>query len=91
MDSFSAQVYGRVQGVSFRYYTQREARRLALTGWVRNEFDGSVTVVAQGAKDKLEQLERFLHTGPRAAIVDKVDIRWQTADKMYKDFSIRWR
>ncbi len=48
VDRFKVTVYGRVQGVSFRYYTRREATNRGLTGWVRNEMDGSVKVVAEG-------------------------------------------
>jgi hypothetical protein len=45
-----ATVYGRVQGVSFRYYTQQKARQLGLTGWVANHPDGSVRLVAEGPR-----------------------------------------
>lgn len=90
MDCFLAQVHGRVQGVSFRYYTQKEAKRLGLTGWVRNEFDGTVKVLAEGPKTQLLELANFLQVGPRSAIVDKVDLHWDSVDHRHKDFTIRW-
>ena len=46
--------YGRVQGVCFRYNSSNEARKLGLTGWVRNELDGSVTMEIQGTEEQLE-------------------------------------
>ncbi|MDA3850579.1 MAG: acylphosphatase [Spirochaetaceae bacterium] len=57
-------VSGRVQGVGFRYFTQRTARRFGLTGWVRNCFDGSVELEAQGPEESLKQLEDELRRGP---------------------------
>lgn len=81
----SATVTGRVQGVSFRYFTEQEARRLGLTGWVRNHDDGSVRLEAQGAEDAVDELVRWLHDGPGQARVDgvrvdAVDVRAGEAD-----------
>lgn len=68
-----ARVYGRVQGVGFRYSTQYEANRLGLTGYARNLDDGSVEVVACGENEKVEQLLAWLKAGgPRSARVEKV-------------------
>jgi acylphosphatase len=69
---FEASVRGRVQGVGFRYFVVREGRRLGLTGWVANEFDGSVRVVAEGSEPAIAQLEASLQMGPPGAIVDTV-------------------
>jgi acylphosphatase len=85
-----AAIYGRVQGVSFRYYTQREAIRLNLTGWVANESDGSVRVVAEGSEDSLKKLINFLHIGSPGAAVDKVNCTWETATNKFDKFSVRW-
>lgn len=68
-------VSGRVQGVSFRAYAEREAARLGLTGWVRNEPDGTVAIHAEGDEAALEQLVRWAEEGPRLARVDRVDAR----------------
>jgi acylphosphatase len=67
-----ATVRGRVQGVGFRYFVVRTARELGLTGWVANEPDGSVRVVAEGSPTALDRLERDLHDGPIGAVVDGV-------------------
>ena len=71
-EAFTARVVGRVQGVGFRYATQREAGRLGCSGWVRNGSDGSVEVFAQGAPSALSRLRAFLADGPRAARVQGV-------------------
>ena len=66
-------VRGRVQGVGFRWFVEREASTLGIFGWVRNNFDGSVEVLASGTREQLNQLRRKLQEGPRAARVDDVD------------------
>ena len=83
-----AVVSGLVQGVSFRYYTQREARGLGLTGWVRNRPDGSVEVLAEGDKRQLDELVAFLNYGPSMAVVERVDVAWQPASNAFQDFEI---
>jgi acylphosphatase len=67
-------VVGRVQGVGFRWFVRELARSLDLAGWVRNEPDGAVVVVAGGAPDVLMQLETALRAGPSGARVDQVDV-----------------
>ncbi len=67
-------VKGRVQGVGFRWYVEREARTLGLSGWVRNRADGSVEVLAAGSNEQLNLLYDKLRQGPRAARVDDVDV-----------------
>ena len=90
MIQLEATVNGRVQGVSFRYYTQQEARRLGVTGWVANQEDGSVKVVAQGTEDALGNLAKFLQRGPSMARVDQVNISWVEAVKRFAQFKIRY-
>lgn len=68
-----------MQGVGFRYFVQRRAGQLGLQGWVRNNDDGTVEVVAEGDRPKLEQLEAALEEGPRMARVDHVDAQWSNA------------
>ncbi|HUS94273.1 MAG TPA: acylphosphatase [Patescibacteria group bacterium] len=89
MHKLTAYVHGRVQGVAFRYYTQKQARSLGLNGWVRNEPDGSVLVVAEGSKEHLSSLIDFLHQGPDSARVEKVEISWSESSRRYKKFEIR--
>jgi len=66
-------VRGRVQGVGFRWFVEREARILGVAGWVRNNADGAVEVLAQGTGEQLSGLRARLQQGPRAARVDAVD------------------
>jgi acylphosphatase len=65
-------ISGRVQGVGFRWFVEREAVQLGVSGWVRNCDDGDVEVMATGTPDKLSALRRKLEQGPRAARVDHV-------------------
>lgn len=66
-------VRGRVQGVGFRWFVEREAHILQITGWVRNNPDGSVEVLAVGTPQQLAGLRERLQEGPRAARVDNVN------------------
>jgi acylphosphatase len=66
-------VRGRVQGVGFRWFVEREAHILEITGWVRNNPDASVEVLAVGTRDQLSGLRSRLREGPRAARVDAVE------------------
>ena len=68
-------ISGLVQGVSFRYYTRREALNLGLSGWARNLPDGRVDVLACGEKTAVEELCRWLNQGPALAQVTNVDCR----------------
>jgi len=64
---------GRVQGVGFRWFVLREAKRLGLGGFARNLRDGTVEVVSQGADEALDQLEAVLRRGPSGARVETLD------------------
>jgi acylphosphatase len=66
-------VRGRVQGVGFRWFVEREAQVLQIAGWVRNNPDGSVEVLAVGTREQLAGLRSRLREGPRAARVDDVE------------------
>jgi acylphosphatase len=89
MKQIEATVSGFVQGVSFRYYTQREARRLEIKGWVANQSDGSVFVVAQGEEPQLQQFITYLHHGPPFARVENVLINWMSPSDTFNGFDIR--
>jgi acylphosphatase len=65
-------IKGRVQGVNFRYYTQRTAQSLSITGFARNLDDGSVLIEAQGEEQNLMEFIRWCHKGPTWARVDNV-------------------
>ena len=70
-----ARVYGRVQGVYFRYHTKLMADGLDLGGWVRNCSDGSVEILCSGAPSSVDQMLDWLHRGPEAAMVENVDVQ----------------
>jgi acylphosphatase len=86
----TAIVHGYVQGVSFRYYTQRAANRLGLTGWVANRRDGTVKVVAEGEEAALQEFLAFLHQGSPVASVQRVDETWREAAGDFQNFSVRF-
>ena len=85
----NATVEGRVQGVGFRYFVQENAASLDLTGWVRNRWDGSVEVWAEGEREKLEKLLTALRRGPRSAAVQEVKVDWQTPSGKFHGFYVR--
>jgi acylphosphatase len=84
-----AVIRGEVQGVGFRWAVQNQADRLGLTGYAENLPDGSVRVEAEGASDRLDQLEAFLHQGPRWAEVSSVDIERTPATGDFYTFEAR--
>jgi acylphosphatase len=86
---FRATVEGRVQGVGFRAYAAREARRLGLQGWVRNEVDGSVLVVAEGDDRAADAFLAWLRHGPPSARVTAVDVEWIPPQQDLASFDIR--
>ena len=83
-----ANVRGRVQGVGYRVFALREAGALGLDGFVANEADGSVRVVAEGRRADLEALVERLQDGPPAGFVDRVATRWEPARGMPRGFRI---
>lgn len=88
MKRLEARVKGRVQGVSFRYYTQQKAISLQLVGWVRNEANGDVTLVAEGTEEALYRLLSFLNEGPTYARVDSVEAEWGESTDEFQRFRI---
>lgn len=80
-------VRGRVQGVGFRYFVQREAVRLRLSGWVRNLDDGCVETHAQGSPAALDEFAGALHRGPRFSEVRGVEER-EASMLQYEGFYI---
>lgn len=82
-------VKGRVQGVGFRYFVYDNALDLGLRGWVRNRWDGSVEVLAEGERQELDKLLKVLRRGPRSSFVTDVKPVWQPATGEYNNFQIR--
>ncbi len=87
--AFQAFVEGRVQGVGYRFFVEREARALGLTGYVRNLPDGRVEVAVEGAKAALDVLQERLRGGPRLAVVEHIQIIWAEATGKYAAFEAR--
>jgi len=82
-------VEGRVQGVGFRFFAQERAVLLGLTGWVRNRWEGTVEVVAEGPREKVEKLLQSLERGPHAGTTRYVAVDWQAAAGEFATFRVR--
>ena len=72
MSDLHVRVTGVVQGVGYRWFVRERARRLGLSGWVRNLADGSVEVVASGEEGQIDLLKGELQKGPPGAVVDQI-------------------
>jgi acylphosphatase len=84
-------ISGIVQGVGFRYFTQDEAERLHLSGYVRNLRDGRVEVYAMGSPEKLARLRTLVERGPRGAMVQSVVEESAELDPQFaQEFSITY-
>jgi acylphosphatase len=82
-------ISGRVQGVGFRFFAERAARREGLHGWVRNLPDGRVEAAAEGDVDAVDRFEGHLRHGPSGARVDHLDVEDTVPEGHYAGFSIR--
>jgi len=83
-------IHGRVQGVGFRYFLLRRATALGLRGWVRNNDDGTVELVAEGPRPGLEELKRAAERGPRLARVAQVDVEWRASTGGLEEFGLEF-
>ncbi len=81
-------ISGRVHGVFFRATTRRVAKRFGLTGWVKNLRDGRVEAIFEGSRENVEEMIKFCHEGPPAAIVSNVEVKWEDPTGMFDDFDI---
>jgi acylphosphatase len=91
MARLSATVYGRVQGVYFRYFVRNVARNLGLEGYVCNLASGdAVEIKAEGENRQLDRLLEQLKTGPPGARVKRVEIDWSDYTGQFDNFSIRY-
>jgi acylphosphatase len=89
VERIEATVTGRVQGVGYRYFVLREADALDLVGWVANENDGSVRLVAEGPHEALQTLLERLREGPPGAHVARVSEAWMAALGRFESFGVR--
>lgn len=88
MRRVNLKIYGRVQGVFFRHNTKKLADRLNVKGWVRNNPDDTVEMIAEGDDEAIDSLIRWCKKGPLGAKVDRVDVKEEKYKKEFKDFSI---
>jgi len=86
----TAIVTGLVQGVNFRWFTQRRASEQGLVGYVRNHSDGSVEFVAEGPREALEHLLDEVRVGPSSAVVENVQVKWDAPTGEFQRFEIRF-
>jgi acylphosphatase len=82
-------VEGRVQGVGFRAFVISRAEQMGLAGWVRNCWDGTVEIVAEGERETLEKLLSAIRKGPPASYVSGVKTDWGTASGEFNRFNAR--
>lgn len=82
-------ISGRVQGVFFRKNTQEKARKLGLTGWVRNLLLFRVEVLCEGEKEQIERFVEWLHEGPRLASVKDITITHGEYEGLFEGFDIK--
>lgn len=83
-------ISGRVQGVFYRAFTEEVARSLGLHGWVRNMPGGDVEAVFEGEKEKIEKAVGMCRTGPLAAKVADIDVRWEDHKGEFNSFYVRY-
>ena len=81
---------GRVQGVGFRFSTERVALSLGIVGWVKNLSDGKVEVIAEGEEAKLVHFLEKIKEGPMKPYIRGVEVEWQEAKGEFSDFGIRF-
>lgn len=82
-------IKGIVQGVNFRYYTEREAQKRKVTGWVRNLADGSVAALLEGEQEDVEAMTQWCHHGPPSAHVTQVIVQPEEYKGEFSSFAIR--
>lgn len=88
MKTYHYIVQGRVQGVAFRYYTQRSAHQFGVKGTVKNLYNGDVEVYAQGNEDAIKKFEAFLNSGPISARVNRVIREVFESNNVFPDFGV---
>jgi acylphosphatase len=88
MIQIRAIVHGKVQGVGFRYYTQQAAQQRSLVGYVRNQPDGTVEIVAVGQPEQVQSLLDWAQQGPPAAHVSRVEAAQTELTESFSAFSI---
>lgn len=88
MKRIRVKVFGDVQGVGFRHYTQYRARKIGVNGWVKNNPDKTVEAVFEGEDEKVDDMVEFCKHGSESAYVENVEIFEEEFKGEFKDFSI---
>lgn len=89
MRAYTISVSGDVQGVNYRYFAKQEAKKLSLTGWVKNEPRGTVTVFVQGEADNIQKFVDWAKEGSPMATVEEVSVAAAEADESMTEFEVR--
>ena len=91
MKRLTLKIHGDVQDVDFRLNVKRIANELAIFGWVRNDKDGCVSVVAEGEEDNLFELLNYCHEGPRLSMVEDIEEKWDFVKSTgFNNFEIKY-
>ncbi len=88
MKRINAKIHGIVQHVGFRNFVRKNAEKLGITGWVKNNFDGSVEALFEGDNNAVSEIVEKCKSGPFLAIVDKVEVREEDPKKEFDEFYI---
>ncbi|MBW3670469.1 MAG: acylphosphatase [Acidobacteria bacterium] len=83
-------IHGKVQGVGYRFFATRVARRLGLKGWIRNLRDGTVDAIVEGETEAIDEWLEEIREGPRYAEVTKIDQEQKTFLGKFGDFDVRF-
>ncbi len=81
-------IHGRVQGVFYRASAQREAKRLGITGWIKNRQDGTVEALVEGDETKVKEFLNWSQHGPTTARVEDIETRWRSYTGEFSAFKI---
>ena len=85
-----AVISGRVQGVFFRLETKQAAQRYGVSGWVKNQIDGTVAAVFEGSKEDVDAILEWCKQGPPHAKVTHVDVAWEDYKGEYESFEVTY-
>ncbi len=88
MKRVNAKIHGIVQHVGFRNFIRKNAEKLEITGWVKNNLDGTVEAIFEGDDNSISEIIEKCKKGPLLALVDKVEVREETPQKEFDEFHI---
>lgn len=83
-------IFGRVQGVFYRVNTNNKALELSLTGFVKNEKDGTVKIIAEGEENNLKKLVNWCYQGSSSSTVLKIEKKWEEYKGEFNNFEIKY-